>query len=86
MIKHDEMVSCSLSLPWDAETASAKSRKKSFVLVLHNMRLWLQLLGAAVSDGDENSPSGVKPPWNSDAKVFACIRIDTGAGQAGQNE
>lgn len=70
----------------NAETSSAKSREKPFVLVLHNTRLWLRLLGAAVSDGDNNSFSGAKPLRNLGAKVFACIRIDTGAGQAGQNE
>ena len=81
MIKRTE-----ISLPWDAETSSAKGGEKPFVLFLHNTRLWLRLLGAALCDGDNNSTSGVKPLWNLDAKVFACIRIDTGAGQAGQNE
>jgi len=86
MIKHAETVSCLLSLPWDSETSSAESREKPFFSCLHNTRSWLRLLGAAFSDGDSSSSSGVKPPRNSDANVFAYIRIDTGAGQAGQNE
>lgn len=83
MIKCAHVASC---LPWDAENSNAKSGKRPFVLVLHNTGLWLQLLGAAIGDGDNNSSPGAKPPWNLDAKVFVCIRIDTGAGQAGQNE
>lgn len=63
-----------------------RPERNLFSCFLHNTRLWLQLLSAAVGDGDKNSSSGVKLLWNSDAKVFAWIRTDTRAGQAEQNE
>lgn len=63
-----------------------QEQRETSVSFLHNMRSRLQLLGVAIGDGGDSSSSGVKPPWNLDAKVFACIKIDTSAGQAGQNE
>lgn len=86
VVKRAKGASFSLSPPWDAETSSAKSTEKYFVLFLHNTRLWLRFAGAAIDDGHSNSSSGVKLLWNLDAKVFVCIRTDTRAGQAGQNE